>query len=182
MPKIYLVRHGKAAAGFDGHHDPGLDALGRAQAEATARELEPIGPLAILSSPLARARETAEPLAERWQVDIAIEPRVAEIPSPTEDLQERARWLRQAMAGRWSDLGAELMAWRNALARCLLDLEQDSVVFCHYVAINAAVGFAENDDRMVLFAPDNGSITLLENAGGELRVLELGRTAQTHIN
>ena len=177
-----MVRHGKAAAGFDGHHDPGLDATGRAQATATARELAPIGPLALYSSPLARARETAEPLAAPWGSEIIIEPRVAEIPSPTEDLAARAAWLRQAMQGRWRDLDRELNAWRDRLIGCLLDLETDTVVVCHYVAINVAVGAATNDDRLVVFAPDNASVTLLENAGGKLNVLEFGRTAQTQIN
>ena len=80
MAKIYMVRHGKAAAGFDGHADPGLDDLGRSQAEATAAMLADLGPLTIYSSPLARARETAMPLAERWDSEVIIEPRVAEIP------------------------------------------------------------------------------------------------------
>ena len=113
MAKIYMVRHGKAAAGFDGHADPGLDDLGRAQAEATAAMLADLGPLPIYSSPLARARETAVPLAERWSSEVIIEPRVAEIPSPTEDLAERAAWLRQAMAGSWSALDESLQAWRR---------------------------------------------------------------------
>jgi broad specificity phosphatase PhoE len=182
MARIYMVRHGKAAAGFDGHHDPGLDATGRLQAAATARDLAPVGPLALYSSPLARARETAEPLAAHWNSEIIIEPRVAEIPSPTDDLAARAAWLRQAMQGRWRDLDRELNAWRDRLIGCLLDLETDAVVVCHYVAINVAVGAATEDDRLVVFAPDNASVTLLENAGGTLTVLELGRTAQTHVN
>ncbi len=182
MGKIYMVRHGKAASGFDGHLDPGLDDLGRSQAVATARELAPLGPLPLLSSPLARARETAEPLADLWQTDVHIEPRVAEIPSPTRDLAARTTWLRQAMAGRWSDLGAELMHWRQALVDCLLDLPQDSVVFCHYIAINVAVGAARNDDRLVIFAPDNGSVTVFSTDSGALELVELGRTADTHVN
>jgi broad specificity phosphatase PhoE len=182
MSKIYMVRHGKAAAGFDGHPDPGLDDLGRIQAEATAQVLLPLGPLPVLSSPLARARETALPLATLWQSDVVIEPRVAEIPSPTDDLAERTAWLRQAMAGRWSDLGTDLMAWRQALIDCLLALQQDSVVFCHFIAINVAVGAAQDDDRLVIFRPDNGSVTQLRNDGGALSVVELGRTAETQVN
>jgi broad specificity phosphatase PhoE len=182
MARIYLVRHGKAAAGFDGHHDPGLDATGRAQADAMAREVAPLGPLALLSSPLARARETAAPLARLWNADITIEPRVAEIPSPTADLAARAAWLREAMQGRWSDLDRDLNAWRQRLIDCLLALPGDSVVVCHFIAINVAVGAAIDDDRMVLFAPDNASVTVLENAGGRLATVELGRTAETVVN
>jgi broad specificity phosphatase PhoE len=182
MPRIYLVRHGKAAAGFDGHHDPGLDATGRTQAEATAAELAPRGPLALYSSPLARARETAEPLAERWGSTIIIEPRVAEIPSPTDDLAARSAWLRQAMQGRWRDLDRDLNAWRDRLIGCLVDLTADAVVVCHYVAINVAVGAALGDDRLVVFAPDNASVTVLDNSAGRLDMIELGRSAATHVN
>ena len=182
MTTIYLVRHGKAAAGFDGHADPGLDQLGRAQAQATAELLSARGPLPIYSSPLARARETAIPLAERWAAEVIIEPRVAEIPSPTEDLAERAAWLRGVMSGRWSTLEPTLQNWRQSLIDCVIAMPTDAVVFCHFIAINVAVGAASNDDRMVVFSPDNGSITTLTSDGTSLAVVELGRVANTHVN
>lgn len=182
MPRIYMVRHGKAAAGFDGHPDPGLNDLGRTQAEATARELAPLGPLPVYSSPLARARETAEPLAAHWGVDAVIEPRVAEIPSPTRDLNERTVWLRRVMQGRWSDLDDSLQAWRRDLVGCLQSLDHDAVVFCHFIAINVAVGAACDDDRLVVFWPDNGSITVLDVDEDKLVVDSLGRTAETVVN
>jgi broad specificity phosphatase PhoE len=144
--------------------------------------LADLGPLPIYSPPLARARETAVPLAERWSSEVIIEPRVAEIPSPTEDLAERAAWLREAMAGSWANLDGNLQTWRRELIDCILAMEEDSVVFCHFIAINVAVGGAENDDRMVIFSPDNGSVTTLSNDGGKLNVLELGRTAVTQVN
>ena len=182
MAKIYMVRHGKAAASIDGHLDPGLDALGRRQAQATADELAALGALAIYTSPLARARETAEPLAERWATEVAVEPRVTEIPFPTTDLAQRRQWLGEAMAGGWTSLGSELLQWRQDLVDYLCGLSRDSVVFCHFIAINVAVGAAQSDDRMVIFAPDNGSVTILSNDAGSLQVLELGRSAQTHVN
>ena len=92
MPRIYMVRHGKAASGWDGDLDPGLDDLGRAQSEAVAEELNGLGPLPILSSPLKRTQETAVPLAKLWNASVSIAPEVAEIPSPTEDLKARTEW------------------------------------------------------------------------------------------
>jgi broad specificity phosphatase PhoE len=182
MATIYLVRHGKAAAGFDGHPDPGLDETGRRQAETTAADLATLPPMRIISSPLARARETAAPLAERWAREILIEPRVAEIPSPTTDLAARAAWLRQAMAGTWSELDSDLQQWRQAIIDFVLDLSEDSVVFSHYIAINVIVGAAQADDQMVVFTPDNASVTTISTDSGALRVLELGRTAITTVN
>jgi len=182
MATIYLVRHGKAAAGFGTHPDPGLDDTGRAQAESTARALGDLPQMPVLSSPLARAQETARPLCALWQCDYSLEPRVAEIPSPTEDLAARSAWLSQAMAGGWDELDEPLQQWRRDLASCLLEYQQDVVLFSHFVAINAAVGAALNDERMVIFRPDNASVTTLSNSGGALSVIELGGEALTKVN
>ena len=180
MATVYMVRHGKARVG-DGL-DPGLDDLGREQARATAASLSGKGPLRILSSPFARARQTSEPLAELWKREVTIEPRVAEIPFPTTDLAERSRWLSQAMAGSWLDLGTDLLAWRHALVECVKTQREDCVIFCHFIAINVAVGAAQSDDRMVIFQPDNGSVTTLRNSDDSLNLIELGREARTHVN
>ena len=109
MGKIYMVRHGKAAAGWDGAADPGLDPTGHAQAEAVAQDLTArlASSVAVYTSPLKRCRETAKPLATMWQTQAIVEPRVAEIPSPIEDLVARTEWLRRVMAGSWADLSAD---------------------------------------------------------------------------
>ncbi len=182
MAKIYMVRHGQATAAINTNLDPGLNQLGRRQAQATAAELAALGPLSVYSSPLARARETAAPLAEIWSAEIAIEPRVTEIPFPSTNLAQRREWLGQAMSGTWAELGSHLAQWRQDLLCCLCALTEDSVVFCHFIAINVAVGSARGDDRLVVFAPDNGSVTILDNDQGSLSALQLGRSAQTHVN
>lgn len=181
MPRIKMIRHGKAAAGWDGHPDPGLDETGRRQAAAVADLLAADGPVAILTSPLARARETAAPLADRWDLDPLIEPRVAEIPSPTQDLAERTAWLRRAMAGGWSDLDETYREWRDEVVQSLASLEEDALVFSHFIAINAAAGFCMGEDALVVFRPDNCSVTTFEVDGGTLRLVELGREAETEV-
>jgi len=182
VAKIYVVRHGKAAAGFGSHADPGLDELGRKQAQAAADMLAPLGPMAIASSPLARAQETAIPLAQHWQADVRLEPRMAEIPSPTTDLTERAQWLSGVMAGSWADQSDALHQWRGSLVECLLGINEDTVIFSHFVAINVAVAAATNDDRLTVFMPDNASVTEFHNDTGKLTLISQGRVAQTKVN
>ena len=97
MAKIYLIRHGQAAAGFTSDPDPGLDQIGQSQAEAAADLLMAHTPLTLLSSPLKRAQETAQPLASRLAQSVGIEPRVAEVPSAGLSLEERGPWLQQVM-------------------------------------------------------------------------------------
>ena len=184
MPTIVMVRHGRAAAGFGSHRDPGLDDVGRAQAEAAAEELVARfeKPVPIYSSPLMRAQETAAALARRWGSEVILEPRVAEIPSPTEDLRERARWLQGVMAGKWTDLPEELIRWRQELIDCVLGFETDAVVFCHFIAINVVVGAATGAEGLIVFRPDNGSVTDVGSNARNFESINLGTKADTRVN
>lgn len=183
MARLYLVRHGHATAGFGDARDPGLDELGRTQARSIAERLAPLGPLPILTSPMRRARETAAPLAAKWQSEPVVERAVAELPTPSGvDAPQRAAWLRGLMAGSWRDVPRALAQWREGVLATLASLSGDAVVFTHFVAINVAVGAAQGVDRFTAFHPDYCSATILQSREGILEVLELGREANTKLN
>lgn len=182
MTRIHLVRHGRAAAGWDVDRDPGLDALGAQQAAAVAERLAPLGPLAILSSPLRRCRETAGPLAAAWAAEVAVDAGVSEIPSPEGvEMAERVEWLREAMAGTWTALGERYIEYRDAVVRAVASLPADTVVFSHFVAINAVIGAALGDDRVLIRSLDNCSVTVVDVADGVVRLVEGGHEADTLI-
>jgi broad specificity phosphatase PhoE len=181
VTRLYLVRHGRAAAGWGDDHDPGLDGTGREQADLAAASLAPHGPLAVVTSPLRRTRETAAAFERVWHVEARVDPSVGEIPSPTDDLRRREAWLVGVLAGRWGDLDDGLRGWRDGVVSGLLSLDADSVVVTHYVAINAAVGAATGDDRLVCFHPDNCSVTVLDHDGSALRVVDRGAERGTVV-
>ena len=136
----------------------------------------------VVSSPLRRCQETAAPVAARWGVDVRVEPSVAEIPSPKGvPIGERVPWLRQAMEARWTDLGARYVAYRDGVAAFLSGCRATTVVVSHFVAINAAIGVATGDDRLLLRALDNCSITVVDVVDGRLTVVEGGHEADTLI-
>ena len=102
-----LLRHGQTALSlekrFSGHGDPPLTDLGVAQVEALAARVAASQPVAVWTSPLRRAYDTAAPLARL----LGVEPRV----------DER---LRETDFGEWEGLTfaeiqernpAELRAW-----------------------------------------------------------------------
>ncbi len=193
MPTIYMIRHGEAAAGWDADTDPGLSEKGRAQAEAVARDIESrVGhKLPLLSSPLRRCRETAMPLSALWDCEPVIETRVAEVPSPIDELAERGAWLRRLMAGTWAEAltpentgggKIDLLGWRQSVIDALTGLGGDTVIFSHFIAINVAAGAALDDDRLISFRPDNCSVTVFETSGGNLKLVEHGREAETKVN
>lgn len=186
MPKLYLVRHGRAAASFDQHHDPALDAEGVREAAAAAEKLVGLRTPLLVTSPMLRCRETAAPLEKLWARTARIEPRVSEIPSPTEDLAARTDWLRNLMAGSWASAeaaaGGDLVrAWREDVLAALLAEPGDAVIFSHFVAINVAVGHALGDDQVVVFRPGNASITELQSDGKRLTLIARGEEAVTAV-
>jgi broad specificity phosphatase PhoE len=78
--RLVVVRHGRtawnAAGRFQGQADPPLDPTGEEQAAAVAVGVAPLTPVAVLSSDLRRARDTAGPLVSAtgaaWVTDAAL--------------------------------------------------------------------------------------------------------------
>ncbi|MGH3327850.1 MAG: histidine phosphatase family protein [Streptomycetales bacterium] len=79
---IHLVRHGEV-------HNPGgilygrlagyhLSELGRKMAERIGESLATHDVVAVVSSPLERARETAQPIADRFELSVRIDDRLVE--------------------------------------------------------------------------------------------------------
>ena len=180
---IYLVRHGEAAASWGQSADPGLSELGHQQAAHAATRLLAIVPedLQLISSPLARALETAEPLAQALGKPITRNDAYREIPAPV-PLAERQTWLRQFMQERWQTQEPSLQQWRERLYTQLLDLKHPTVVFTHFLVINAVVGQVQGREETLCFWPDNASVTQLSLNEGVLELVALGDELSTVVN
>lgn len=181
MAIVRMVRHGEAAASYHEHPDPGLSGQGQTQAEGAADRLASFGPLGVVSSPMARARETAAPVARRWETSVEIEPAVSEIPSPGLSPRERGPWLQGLMAGTWEETTAEIRAWRDGVAAAVMAFDHDTVVFSHFVAINAAIAVALDSSSPRSRHLDHCSITTFDTSNGQLELLETGTEAATRI-
>lgn len=149
---LIVVRHGRTDANASGlllgrRLDPGLDDLGRRQAEALARVLP--GDARVVASPLRRTRETAEALGRRVEVDERwIELDYGDLDgTPLRDVP-RDVWAGWQADPSWAppggesltDLGARIRAACGALAEeCA---ERDVIVVTHVSPVKAAVAWA----------------------------------------
>lgn len=83
MARLFLIRHGETdwnvEGRWQGHADVPLNAWGRQQALRMARNLAQRGLIAIYSSDLARARQTAEILAQTVGLPVFLDRRLREI-------------------------------------------------------------------------------------------------------
>lgn len=174
MLEIIMVRHGEASASFREGADPGLSELGRTQAIQVAERLSSLTEFELFTSPLARAQESAEPLARIWGKPAIIEPRVREIPSAGIALADRGEWLSRIMSGRWSEVDAEQCRWREELLQCLRESDTPRIYFSHFIAINVIVGAITGNDRVVCVFPSNTSVFRFANHNGALSIAQLG--------
>ena len=192
MNRTYMIRHARPLSTWGGGDpDPGLDEVGKAQAEAAARQLmalpTEVRPTRVVSSPLRRAIETAEPFARLIGAEIQIDKRVGEIPTPPYIAPDaRGEWLRRAFGTTWREVdergAADYAAWAAGVAEALTD-NAGAAVFSHFVALNAAVGCAMGSDQVMQFHPDHASITVFDCGAGRLdfKLIERGREAETKV-
>lgn len=80
---MVLLRHGRtgdnAAGRIQGQLDTPLDAYGLVQAEAVAPQLAALRPVALLTSDLSRATDTAAPLGRALDLEPVADPRLREL-------------------------------------------------------------------------------------------------------
>jgi probable phosphoglycerate mutase len=181
MAIVYLVRHGEAAASWGESSDPGLSALGKAQAIDVGNELAKMTPINIISSPKLRAIETAQPLAQLWSIDITIDARVTEIPTPS-DIGDRSVWLKKIMKSDWRDMDSAMLAWQKDIAGALSELTEPAIVFCHFMVINAVAGWVSNQAPVLQQMPNYASINQVTIDDGELVSFVAGKQLATTVN
>jgi len=183
MTAIWLVRHGEAAATWGEHEDPGLSELGKQQAEAAAELLieEIPDDIQLISSPKARAIETAAPLSARLAAGVRVVDAFREIQAPVA-LSERQEWLKGFMREEWHRQPESLWGWRNNIISGLSALNRPAVIFTHFLVINAVVAHIRQHPATVQLWPDNASHHQFVNGPHGLEIVALGRELTTRIN
>lgn len=184
-----MVRHGQADAAWHEDPNPGLSALGLQQAHQAAQQLQSIDNVYInvnvniISSPLLRCQQTAQPFANAKNTLISIHPQVSEIPTPSNiAFEQRGPWLQQAMAGTWQQLGQQFVDYKNNIGNFVKSLNHDTVVFSHFIAINALIGFVTNNDNLMIAQLDNCSITTFHlDLNNHLTLVDTGNQAATTV-
>lgn len=183
---IVLVRHGRPdEAAEDRPHDPPLAAEGRVQAEAVAEHLAREGVARVISSPLLRARETAEPLARRTGLAVQVVEGWAEadrhLPryrsAETLKALGSAEW-RRFLADPLAFLGRDAEDFRGAVLAALEQLRTagsgDVAVFTHGLVINQILSHILGLQGIAHFQPAYGSLTRVRvRTSGGLAVLTI---------
>ncbi|MEM9564053.1 MAG: histidine phosphatase family protein [Actinomycetota bacterium] len=168
MPtELILVRHGDPSAG--GVEDPGLSDTGHRQAAATAEQLvaEPL--VALYTSPLRRATESAEPLAAAVGLEPVVDERIAEFDHGQVYYSEKhaaemdaGTAMAKLAAMRSPEFRERVLAGFGAIEAAHPDGMVAAV--CHGGVISILVGAAVYNDSLI-FLPEYGSVTRRPRSG-----------------
>ena len=192
---LLLIRHAEPVRIGPGSGstpaDPQLTDRGRAQADRLAGWLALDSLDAVVSSPLRRARETAEPVGRAVGLDVEVVDELMEYDAqsdfyiPVEELREtRDHHWTAMIEGRWDEVGGEPPdKFRARIVPCV-----DAIIerfpggrvaaVCHGGVINVYLAALLGLDRHLWFHPEYTSISRIAAARtGERSVASLNETA-----
>ena len=192
---LYLVRHGESdfdttefsTSARGDQWDPPLSARGREQANLLAdRLVSMIPPVAVYSSPLRRARETADAFAGRVSMEVGVEQDLAEAHlgewegKPFEEIlradeQMLHRIRNQEPIWRHAPGVEELAPFRARVGAAVEDIlarhpSGNVFVVCHGAVINAYLAPILGVDHEMFFVPENTSLNSVVAEGQDRRV------------
>ena len=203
---LYLIRHGDALPAAEdiiaGDYDAqSLSPLGREQARAAGERLRDTRLAAVYSSPIARARETAEAIAAPQGLSVIVEPDLREVglgqvgPELSADLppEETLKRIKAALheiavvavtSGHWDSIpgaepSAELRARLVGVMRRLAAAHpgQRIALVSHGGAINAYLAAVLGIERDYFFPTANASLSTLRVKGERAMLLSLNDIA-----
>ena len=194
---MVLVRHGETewnrVERFRGRTDIELNETGRRQARAAAQRLSGWQIGAIYSSPLKRALQTAQPIAEACGLGVAVLEGIADVDHGAWAglSAEEARvqypdayqtWVHTPLLARFpqgeSLRQVQARSW-SALEEISSAHEGETILLVSHVVVNrvlicSALGLVE--DAFWRVGQDNAAINVLQGANGRYRVLLLNDT------
>lgn len=146
---LVFLRHGQtdwnAEHRFQGSTDIPLNATGRAQAEALAHYMASLKPDAIVSSPLTRAKDTAQAIASITGKDVYLDERLRET--------EGGDWEGKTFTELAQEFGETFQAWRSGLF--------GSKTASGETRVDLAVRFSSAVEEAAASTPENGLLLIV---------------------
>ena len=79
-------------------------------------------------------------------------------------------------------LPKDVNLWRQNLLKVMSSLEKNTIVFTHFMVINALIGYIEKNKTLLYFYPANASVTTVFLKNGTPSSYQVGENKKTFIN
>ena len=181
---LIFIRHGEASDAWSNHPDPGLSKTGISQSNDLLdnKDLALLENYSFISSPKLRAIETAKPLAKKFNKELKIDNDFIEIPSKNIDLNDRQDWIREIVKTNKKDLPNYVKLWIKNIYKKTISLKKNSIIFTHFMVINALISEITSSETLLYFHPGYTSIVKIKIAENKIQSFVIQESEKTHIN
>tara|TARA_Y200000002_G_C22590677_1_gene625062 strand:- start:33 stop:596 length:564 start_codon:yes stop_codon:yes gene_type:complete len=182
--ELIFIRHGEASDAWNNHPDPGLSKTGISQSNdlLNNKDLEALGSYSFISSPKLRAIETAKPLVKKFNKELKIDNDFIEIPSENIDLNDRQDWIQKIIKTNKKDLPDYVKLWSENIYKKTISFKKNSIIFTHFMVINALISDITSSDTLLYFHPGYTSIVKIKIAENKIQSFLIQESEKTHIN
>ena len=182
--EVIFIRHAEASSSWGDHHDPGLSDTGIAQSKKLINrpELKQLDHYSFISSPKYirdRAKSKykkgseCEICGSENQLDFHRFYSLAPL------LQE---WLKKILQMNKNDLPENITKWKENIISKTITFSEDSVIFTHFMVINALLSELNSETKLLYFYPDYTSIVKITIEDGEFINFSIDKDKKTFIN
>ena len=181
---LIFVRHGEASETWGKHSDPSLSKAGISQSHKLISNLslQLLEDFIFISSPKSRAQMTAAPLIKKYKKSLLIDSIFSEIPSSKVIASEKKEWLKKIMTMNVDVLPQDVAEWRDSIISRTLSFSDNTIIFSHFMVINAVVSGLMNRSEIMYFYPGYTSITKITLQNNRAMSISLGDEKKTLIN
>ena len=182
--ELIFIRHGEASDAWNNHPDPGLSEAGISQSNdlLNNKDLKLLENYSFTSSPKLRAIETAKPLVKKFNKELKIDNDFIEIPSENIDLDDRQDWIYEIVKTNKKDLPDYVKLWSKNIYKKTTSLKKNSIIFTHFMVINALISEITNSETLLYFHPGYTSTVKIKIAENKIQSFLIQESEKTHIN
>tara|TARA_X000000368_G_C23024472_1_gene709520 strand:+ start:24 stop:587 length:564 start_codon:yes stop_codon:yes gene_type:complete len=182
--KLIFVRHGEAESAYGEHNDPALSIKGISQSKNLLKnsKLQNLEKFTFISSPKLRAFKTAEPLAKKFNKKILVDDNFIEIPAEDIPLNKKPSWLKGIVETKKTSLPESIELWRSSILQRTRDIQNDSIIFTHFMVMNALMSELIQAEKLLCFYPDYTSIIEINVKNKKIKSFSNESNKKTYIN
>ena len=182
--EIIFVRHAEAESYWGNLSDPGLSDNGYLQSTNLLKhkELQNLEDFSFVSSPKSRAVETAKPLAKKFDKKLNIDEVFIEIPSKDITQNQKQEWLKKIIKTKRDKLPNIIKSWSNKIYFKSKSYKENTIIFTHFMVINALLSKLAKKDTIMYFYPNYTSVIKIWIKDNEFKYFSTEDSEKTSIN
>ena len=121
-------------------------------------------------------------LAKKFNKDIVLDNTFIEIPSKNTALNQKQNWLKKILSTKKDSLPKYIKIWSEEIFNKLITIENDSVIFTHFMVMNSIVSSLIKSETLLSFYPDYTSVLEIISDNKKIKSYSIEGNKKTYIN